>query len=279
MASPQPPLSDLLPLAQAKANDPAACGFELSRSIVLAVRESRAVRPDLVAKFGCYLLHSHTNRLGAEVWSMYEQVYTALLMYGKRSGKRGGDDDSEDMRLAQEYCALLSHQFPDSMRVKRLEGMMWEAKGEHDMATKDYDDILEADPNALQAMKRQVALLRARGRPVEAAKKLVEHLGVVCSDTESWLALCDLYLQQQQYAKAKARTLQLEPRADSRAHTRLAAACRRRCCAPPSPPRFQLTEGRSPHPRAVLHGGAAAAQPDGVHVPRALRRDPVHSIA
>ena len=101
-----PPLSDCLAQAQARGNDPAQCGFELSRSIVLAVREARAVRPDLVAKYGCYLLHNHTNRLGAEVWAMYEQVYTALLMYGKRGSRRGGEE-SEDMRLAQEYCTLL----------------------------------------------------------------------------------------------------------------------------------------------------------------------------
>ena len=39
-----------------------------------------------------------------------------------------------EMKLAQQYINLLSNQFPDSLRVKRLEGMMWEAKGEADLA-------------------------------------------------------------------------------------------------------------------------------------------------
>ena len=78
-----------------------------------------------------------------------------------------------------------------------------QAKGESDMAGNDYEDIVQQDPNNMTAMKRQVALLRARGRPVEATRKLVEHLGVVCSDTESWLQLCDMYLTQQQYTKVR----------------------------------------------------------------------------
>jgi len=198
-----PPLNVCVAAAIAKGNDPSRCGYDLSRNLVLAVRESRLNRPDLIVRYGCYLLHNHSKRLGNEVWSMYEQVYIALLQYGKH-GKFSGTDgiEPEDMRLAAEYCTALSAQFPDSLRVKRLEGMMWEAKGEHDMAMGDYEEILKEDPNNLFAMKRQVALLRARGRVTDAAKKLADHLTVVCSDTDAWLQLCDLYLSQQQYRRA-----------------------------------------------------------------------------
>jgi len=204
-------VANLQPLAVAEAacapygNEPSRCGFELSRSLLLAVRESRAHRPDLVLKFGQYLLRSHAGRLGAEVWAMYEQVYIALLHYGRRPRAAGGgaQEPSEEMRLASEYYSLLAARFPDSMRVKQLEGMMWEAKGEYDMAMADYDEILEEEPNNLAALKRQVALLRARGKPAEAAKRLAAHLEVVGSDADGWLQLCDLYLSQAQYQRAK----------------------------------------------------------------------------
>ena len=48
----------------------------------------------------------------------------------------------------------------------------------------------------------QVALLRSRGRAGDAASKLVEHVEVVCSDTDAWLMLSEIYLQCQQYRRA-----------------------------------------------------------------------------
>jgi len=175
----------------------------LCRNILLSVREGRLSRPDLVVKYGCYLLSHHSKRLGPEQWAMYEQVYIALLQYGKFSKFNGAVGmEPDDMRLAQEYYTNLSAQFPDSLRVKRLEGMMWEAKGEFELAMNEYDDILKDDPNNMFAVKRQVALLRARGRPADAVRKLVDHLSVVCSDSEAWVQLSDLYLSSGQYRKA-----------------------------------------------------------------------------
>eukprot|EP00967_Tisochrysis_lutea_P105618 scaffold161215_cov26-Tisochrysis_lutea.AAC.1 len=48
--------------------DPSRCGFELSRDVLLAVREAKQPRPDLVLKYGQYLLKSHASRLGEAVW-------------------------------------------------------------------------------------------------------------------------------------------------------------------------------------------------------------------
>lgn len=74
-----PPLETAVEQAAGRGYDPARCGFELSRNIVLAVREAKTLRPDLVVKYGCYLLHNHSKRLGNELWAMYEQVCVALL--------------------------------------------------------------------------------------------------------------------------------------------------------------------------------------------------------
>lgn len=93
------------------------------------------------------------------------QVYVVLLQYGRRRKKAGSKGAAADesaaadaLRLAGEYCTLISARFPDSVRVRRLEAMMWEAKDEFELAMADYDEILKDDPTNLFALKRQVAL-------------------------------------------------------------------------------------------------------------------------
>jgi len=197
-------LEETLAIAQARGNEPSRLGFEVCHKIFSGVREARSQRPDLMRRYGSYLLNHHSSRLGHELWVMYEQVYVALLQYGK-SGKHALSADAvmpEDLRVAQEYGNILSAQFPDSLRVKRLDGMLWEAKGMHDMALKEYDEILAEDPNNLLATKRQIALCRARGKTAEAASRLVKYLEVVCSDVDAWLQLASIYLGVQQFKRA-----------------------------------------------------------------------------
>ena len=292
-----PSLEASVTQAAAVGSEPSRCGFELSRNILHGVREARARRPDLVVKFGTYLIDNHAQRLGHEVWNVYEQVFVALLEHGKQRSEGRGmvkravpaaeSKPSEPLATAQDYCNILALQFPKSLRVKRLEAMLWEAKGELDMAMADYEEILKEDPNHLAALKRQarlayrrslasrphryrtvshltprtvrygtalylpppaaphpdpggtalrpppqpvacggvtrwgpntrallawharthashhtqVALLRSRGRPGEAASKLVEHVEVVCSDTDAWLQLSEIYLSAMRFRR------------------------------------------------------------------------------
>jgi len=86
--------------------------------------------------------------------------------------------------------------------VKRLDGMLWEAKGMYDMAMKEYDEILAEDPHNILATKRQIALCRARGKTAEAVSRLNKYLEMVCSDTEAWLQLAAIYLNAQQFKRA-----------------------------------------------------------------------------
>lgn len=199
-----PPLAESLTTTKAKGNDPSRCGFELCRSVLLGVKEARAYRPDLCLKFGAHLLRSHSSALAHELWAAYEQVYGALLNLGRYEAKKpsGENAESDHIKRAQELLALLSTQFPDSLRVKRLQGMMWESKGEYDLAAAEYDAILADDPSNLLTLKRQVAISRSRGKLGEAVKKLIEYLQTFCSDTEAWLMLQEIYLQCQQYKRA-----------------------------------------------------------------------------
>jgi tetratricopeptide (TPR) repeat protein len=199
------PLSESLALAKAKGFEPAKCGYDLCRAILLGVREARCNRPDLVLKFGTHLLQHHSSSLSHEVWAAYEQVYISLLQHARHAARRAVPEsgtESEEMRLAQEFIATLSAQFPESLRVKRLEGMMWEAKGEMDLAMTLYDEVLADDPSNLHALKRQIAVSRSRGKYADTASKLVKYLDKFCSDPEAWLMLHELYLAHQQYKRA-----------------------------------------------------------------------------
>jgi len=173
-----PPLAESLALAKSYGNEPSKCGFELCRHILLGVRDARAHRPDLVLKFGGYLLKHHASSLSHEVWAAYEQVYIALLEHGRYATRRTPTDDADsaEMRAAQEYITVLSAQFPDSSRVKRLEGMMCEAKGELNSAADEYHALRREDAFNISALKRQVAVARSRGKPAEAVEILAEHV-------------------------------------------------------------------------------------------------------
>ena len=199
-----PPLRESLELARARGDDPARCGFDLCRHIIIGVKESRAARPDLCLKYGGYLLSAHPSSMSQEVWGVYEQVYIALLQHARQDSKRVPADASANntLRQAQDLLTVLSAQFPDSLRVKRLEGMMWESKGEMDLAMSDYDEILADDPSNILVIKRQVAICRSRGKLGDAAKRLVEYLKTFCSDAEAWLMLHEIYLTCQQYKRA-----------------------------------------------------------------------------
>ena len=199
-----PELREVLTQAKAKGLDPARAGYDLCRAVLSGVREARSNRSDLVVKFGTYLLRQHASSLSHEVWATYEQVYVALLNRVRQNDgpEAKVEPDTHELRLAQEYSATMSANFPNSSRIKRLEGMLWEAKGDTDMARTEYEEILVLDPHNLQAFKRQIALCCARAKTAAAVKLLNEHLSTFCSDTEAWLLLHELYLTVQHYKKA-----------------------------------------------------------------------------
>ena len=59
------------------------CGFELCRSILLGVRESRLHRPDLALRYGTYLITNYAKSLSHEVWAAYEML--AWLLPGEHT--------------------------------------------------------------------------------------------------------------------------------------------------------------------------------------------------
>ncbi|ORY06442.1 TPR-like protein [Basidiobolus meristosporus CBS 931.73] len=147
-------------------------------------------RPDVVVELGEKILFGgYARQLGDEVWGVYEQVLIAALDEGR-------------FDLAKACLDKLQARFSKSHRVQRLQGMSLEAEGKLDEAYNLYSDILTEDPTNIMAVKRQIAIQKARGSTIEAIQSLSKYLDIHFNDIEAWLELCELYLDQFMYQQA-----------------------------------------------------------------------------
>ncbi len=78
----------------------------------------------------------------------------------------------------QRSLQALKQRFPDSLRVKRLEGMCLEAKADYDAALAFYQEVLDVNPTSNVVWKRKVAVYKARGETGEAVRELTKYLEV-----------------------------------------------------------------------------------------------------
>jgi tetratricopeptide (TPR) repeat protein len=123
------------------------------------------------------------------VWDVYEQVCVAAL-------------DCGDLETAESCHSKLKNQFPGSVRVQKLRGMILEASGKYSEAFKFYEAALEAEPTSSVLWKRKVAVFKAMGDTDSAISELNALLSVFMSDHEAWTELADLYLEKNNYEKA-----------------------------------------------------------------------------
>ncbi|CAN6286186.1 unnamed protein product, partial [Urochloa humidicola] len=115
-------------------------------------RRLRARRPAHVLRVGLSILNdaSARSRLASEQWTLYEQVAVAAM-------------DCQRLDVAKDCVGVLSKQFPGSSRVARLEGLLFEAKGEWAEAERSYALILENNPFDQIVHKRKIAIAKAKG--------------------------------------------------------------------------------------------------------------------
>merc|ERR1719499_2696081 len=64
------------------------------------------------------------------------------------------------------------------------------------------DAIIEEDEANSSARKRKIAIFKAQGDRARTVAELNKYLKVFMSDQEAWMELCDLYILDQDYAKA-----------------------------------------------------------------------------
>ena len=164
--------------------------LEVARQKMRQWREEPLRNSEEVVELGECLILEHGNKLGDELWTIYEQVFLASL-------------DCSKMDLATMCLKELNTQFPDSVRVKKLKAMRLEALERYEDAAALYRKIIQLEPANSVAMKRQITILKAQNKPLEAIKELTEYLKKFMSDQEGWMELVDLYITQQDLKKAK----------------------------------------------------------------------------
>ncbi|XP_038051353.1 ER membrane protein complex subunit 2-like [Patiria miniata] len=166
----------------------AAISWEDARDQLKKWREESARRSAETLELGEFVLTNHRG-LGDEVWAVHEQVCIAALDVG-------------DIAEASSAIDALKAQFPQSKRVKRLQGMKLEAQGRFDDAKLVYEELLKEDSSNAMIRKRLVAIFKAQDRIPDAIKELMKYLESFMADHEAWLELSELYIQEQHYSKA-----------------------------------------------------------------------------
>lgn len=142
-----------------------------------------------IVEYGECLIVEYANKLGDELWVLYEQVCVAAL-------------DCCRIDLAEECLGALKKQFPASKRVSKLQGMYHEAKKEYENAEQVYNAMIAEDPANLIARKRLIAMKKAQNKYEETVEQLNEYLKDFMGDQEAWMELSELYIHQQDYSKA-----------------------------------------------------------------------------
>lgn len=164
--------------------------LEVARQKMRQWRDEPLRNSEEVTELGECLILEHGNKLGDELWTIYEQVFLASI-------------DCRKMDLATMCLRELKTQFPKSIRVEKLNAMRLEAFEKYEEAEQIYNKILEAEPANAVVRKRLVAILKAQNRMGEAIKELNEYLKKFMSDQEAWTELAELYISQQDHKKAK----------------------------------------------------------------------------
>jgi len=155
-----------------------AAGIDLLQSM----RSNKIRQPELVLLHGGKLLGSCPRKLGAELWTVMEQVFLAAGELGVNEWR--------DYTFKQ-----LTKKFPSSMRVERLRGIYKESVEDWAEAKKIYKKILQDKPEDTVTHKRLIAMYKQRGRTAEAIDAINIYLDTFSTDTEVWHELAELYIE------------------------------------------------------------------------------------
>ncbi|KAF1768089.1 hypothetical protein GCK72_008050 [Caenorhabditis remanei] len=163
--------------------------YEDARAKLKKWRECGVRRSEEVVEIWEHIISRSPASLGDEQWAVLEQVCIAGL-------------DAARVDLAQECIDSLHAQFPKSNRVLKLKAMQLEATEHYQKALEIYDRLVEEDPNNNSYRKRKVAVLLAQGKRLDAIRAINEYLKIFLNDPEAWLQLSELFLQENDVAKA-----------------------------------------------------------------------------
>lgn len=152
-------------------------------------REGNIRSPEKVRDLWCNKLYN-SRGLGDEKWVMLEQVAIAAM-------------DLHDTKLIKETLTMLDNEFPKSSRIHRLKIMAnLEMRERYEEALRSYDAMIAKDEANPIFYKRKIAVLIAQKRFADAIRELCEYLKKFMNDSEAWLELCSIYINEQAYHKA-----------------------------------------------------------------------------
>ena len=165
--------------------------FSDAREYLRTLREDNVRSSDDVIELYEEFISDGTNEFGDEKWMVLEQVVIAAF-----------DTHRED--IAEDCIKELSTMFDpsSSLRMLRLRAMQAEMHEQYDLALDLLDSIIEEDDSNSAARKRKIAILKAQGENGKAISELVKYLKDFMADGEAWMELSDLYVNEQEYAKA-----------------------------------------------------------------------------
>lgn len=126
-------------------------------------REDNERRSDDVIQLWELALEDKVSKTGNERHLILEQVILAAL-------------DTSRFDVASKCIKELNAEFPGSMRVMKFKAMRLEAMERFDEAEEVLDAIIAKDETNAAPRKRKIAILKARGRRVDAIKELNEYL-------------------------------------------------------------------------------------------------------
>lgn len=153
-------------------------------------REDGGRHSDEVVQFWDEGLEGSVDDLGEEKWMVLEQVAVAAL-------------DCNRVEIVGDCLNRLIGQFGHgSLRIRRLLAMKMEMAEKWDEAVELLDSIIEEDEANSSARKRKIAIFKAQGDRSRTVQELNKYLRIFMSDQEAWMELCDLYILEQDYAKA-----------------------------------------------------------------------------
>jgi len=113
--------------------------------------------------------------------SLLEQTFIASLDTSSTNLKRSLELFNELKVIVEDTLGQ-----KNSQRLKRLEGMLFEASGEFDKAMEHYDAILEDQPTEQRVMRRRIAVLESRNETKKCLEALNKYLDVFMDDVEAW---------------------------------------------------------------------------------------------
>lgn len=144
---------------------------------------------DEIVDLGECLLFDYANKLGDELWLIYEQVCIAAC-------------DCNRLDLAATCSRALAKKFPSGNRFLKLKAMEREADQKFAEAEEIYNIMLTDDAANLHIKKRIIAMKKAQGKIEETIVELNNYLKEFMGDQEAWMELCELYIRQQDFLRA-----------------------------------------------------------------------------